>query len=56
MLTTRLTYTFVLASSLLVAPALAFGAVPACADMDAPLFSMLMDELAAQVGFFSPGE
>ena len=48
MLTTRLT--FVLASSLLVAPALAFGAVPACADMDAPLFSMLMDEL------FSPGE
>ena len=50
MLTTRLIYTFVLASSLLVAPALAFGAVPACADMDAPLFSMLMDEL------FSPGE
>ena len=50
MLTTRLTYTFVLASSLLLAPALAFGAVPACVDMDAPSFSMLMDEL------FSPGE
>ena len=48
MLTTRLTYTFVLASSLLLAPALAFGAVPACVDMDAPSFSMLMDQLAAQ--------
>ena len=51
MLTTRLTYTFVLASSLLVAPAHAFGAVPACVDMDmdAPSFSMLMDQLAAQI-------
>ena len=47
---------FVLASSLLVAPALAFGAVPACVDMDAPSFSMLMDGLAAEVGFFAPGE
>ena len=46
MFTTRLT--FVLASSLLLAPALAFGAVPACVDMDAPSFSMLMDQLAAQ--------
>eukprot|EP00964_Phaeocystis_antarctica_P113536 scaffold77555_cov53-Phaeocystis_antarctica.AAC.3 len=54
MFTTRLT--FVLASSLLLAPALAFGAVPACVDMDAPSFSMLMDELAAEVGFFAPGE
>ena len=54
MLTTR--FTFVLASSLLLAPALAFGAVPACVDMDAPSFSMLMDELAAEVGFFALGE
>ena len=54
MLTTR--PTFVLAFSLLVAPAHAFGAIPACVDMDAPSFSMLMDLLAAQVGFFSPGE
>ena len=51
MFTTRLT--FVLASSLLLAPALAFGAVPACVDMDAPSFSMLMAELAAEVTYFS---
>ena len=43
----------VLAASHLT-PALAFGAVPACVDMDAPSFSAVMEQLAAQVPFFRP--
>ena len=43
----------VLAASHLT-PALAFGAVPACVDMDAPSFSAVMAQLAAQVPFFRP--
>ena len=48
-------FTIILACSL-VDPALAFGAVPACTDMDSPSFSALTNELAAEVGLFSPGE
>ena len=47
--------TIILACSL-VDPTLAFGAVPACTDMDSPSFSALTNELAAEVGLFSPGE
>ena len=54
-------YATLLAS--LLASAHGFAATPtggsgptACVDMDAPSFSMLMDQLAAQIPFFSPGE